>query len=201
MSAPHSVRTAAGLWLTAVALGAVETAIAVSGLLISGEASVGELAGGLGLRLAIYAAAIYLALALRRGKNWARLTLTATLGVFGTISLVIEPIRYFMAGGGLSAALYSADAAGLAMGASRVLHLAAVLGAVTLMFQRSANDYFAGNSGARRLRTPGERRAAAVDTTTTPAQTSMADLASTMTARRPASNKPSGPNINDPSAS
>ncbi|MFI6295833.1 hypothetical protein ACIBEJ_29840 [Nonomuraea sp. NPDC050790] len=195
MSAPHSVRTAAGLWLTAVALGAAETAIAVSGLLISGEASAGDLAGSVGVRMAIFAAAVYLALALRRGKNWARLTLTATLGVFGTISLVIGPVQYFLAGGTLSAALSSAGAADLAMGASRVLHLAAVLGAVTLMFQRSANDYFAGNSGDGRSRTPGESRAAA---DTTPAQAVIAGLASTSTARRPAG---SGPNSSDPSAS
>ncbi len=199
--APRSVGAAAGLWLLAVGMGALETALAVGGMLVNGTATPGDLAFGLGLRLVVFAAAVAMVANLRQGRNWARLGLTVLLGVFGTLSLVIGPVQFLLDGGDVGRALAEADMASWAFGLSRVVHLAAVLGAMILMYQKASNDYFAGNVGARRLRTPGDSSAAAVETRTTAAQTTIADLASTRTASRPASKSPSGPNINDPSAS
>ena len=35
---------------------------------------------------------------LRRGRNWARLSLAVLLGCFGTLSLVIGPVQWLAAG-------------------------------------------------------------------------------------------------------
>ncbi|WP_327089132.1 hypothetical protein OIE66_00475 [Nonomuraea sp. NBC_01738] len=140
---PISVTMSANLWLLAVAAGVFETVLAVSGLLVSGEASAGEVMFGLGLRGVVFGAAVLLVHHLRKGSNWARLGLAVLLGGFGTISLVIGPIGYLMDGGSVGQAIASATAVDWAFWVSRVLHLAAVWGAMVLMFQRPARDYFA----------------------------------------------------------
>ncbi|TDE36560.1 hypothetical protein E1295_35045 [Nonomuraea mesophila] len=139
---PPVVRTAATLWLAAVALGAVEAVLIVSGILGEGSATLTELLPGLGFRLAVFAGAIFLALRLRAGAGWARWTLAGTLGVFGTISLLIEPVQWLLAGGSISEAVAGLDAMGVVGVVARILHLAAVAGAMCLMFQPRANHYF-----------------------------------------------------------
>jgi hypothetical protein len=139
---PPTVQAAAALWLTAVAAGAFETALVVGELLFTGTTPAGELLSGVGIRLAVFATAVFLALRLRQGRNWARWTLAATLGVFGTISLVIEPVQWLMEGHSIATALAGADAMDLMFGGSRVLHVLAVLGAMALMFQPRSNAYF-----------------------------------------------------------
>ncbi|AZM56660.1 hypothetical protein DMA15_32160 [Streptomyces sp. WAC 01529] len=141
-SAPAPVRAAFALWLTAVAAGVFETVLAVIGAVADGEASLGGLAGGLALRVAVYSAAVLVAVRMRRGGNGARLTLAVVLGVFGTLSLVIEPARWLAAGHSLGDALRDLNAVDVLFGASRVLHLAAVLTAVVLMFRPAANAWF-----------------------------------------------------------
>ncbi|GAA2404465.1 hypothetical protein [Nonomuraea africana] len=141
MTVPDPVKAAATLWFAAVGAGAFEAALAASQLLSAGT-SFSELAGGLAIRLAIFTAAVFLALRLRQGHNWARIALAVSLGVFGTVSLVIEPIQWLLAGNSAAAFLTSADALTLTFTASRILHLAAVLGAVTLMFSPTSNAYF-----------------------------------------------------------
>ncbi|MEU6714932.1 hypothetical protein ABZ897_26005 [Nonomuraea sp. NPDC046802] len=141
-SPPPSVQAAVTLWLTAVALGAFETVIMVSRTLLEGTATIAELAPGVGFRLAVFAGAVYLALRLKGGANWARWTLAATLGVFGTLSLVVEPARWLLDGGSIAAAAAGADAVTWVFAISRTLHVAAVLGAVALMFQPRAAAYF-----------------------------------------------------------
>ncbi|MGP3916811.1 hypothetical protein [Nonomuraea sp. 10N515B] len=139
---PPVVHAAAMLWLSAVALGAFEAALMVTRELLEGTSALAELLPGVGFRLAVFAGAIVLALRLRRGQNWARWTLAGTLGVFGTLSLVIEPARWLLEGGSIAEAAAGLDAAGWAFAASRILHVAAVLGAMALMFQPRANAYF-----------------------------------------------------------
>jgi hypothetical protein len=46
---------------------------------------------------------VLLALRLREGRNWARLTLAVGLGIFGTLSLVVEPVRWLLDGGSAAA--------------------------------------------------------------------------------------------------
>ncbi|GGQ20318.1 hypothetical protein [Streptosporangium pseudovulgare] len=121
-------------------------------LLAKGSASLAGLAGGLGFRLAVFAAAIFLAVRLRQGRGWARVALALTLGIFGTLSLVIEPVRWLMEGNSIIEFFAGADAMTLAFTFSRVLHLVAVLGAMALMFSPGANAYFHGAGRSRRPR-------------------------------------------------
>ncbi|MFI7634941.1 hypothetical protein [Nonomuraea sp. NPDC049400] len=139
---PPVVQTAAMLWLAAVAFGAFEAVMMISQQLYEGTATFMEMLPQGGFRLAVFAGAVFLALRVKRGENWARLTLAGTLGIFGTLSLVIEPARWLLAGGSISEAVAGAGAMELIFAGSRILHLAAVLGAVTLMFQPRANAYF-----------------------------------------------------------
>ncbi|MFG6198504.1 hypothetical protein [Nonomuraea sp. JJY05] len=139
---PPVVHTAAMLWLVAVAFGALETVLVVSEQLFTDPSTVAGLLPQVGIRLAVFAGAVFLALRLKAGANWARLTLAVTLGVFGTLSLVIGPVQWLLAGGSIGEAVAGADAMGLVFAGSRILHVVAVLGAVTLMFQPRANAYF-----------------------------------------------------------
>ncbi|MGR6914096.1 hypothetical protein ACU635_07585 [[Actinomadura] parvosata] len=138
---PPVVHTAAMLWLAAVAFGAFEAVLMIGKLLHEGT-PVLDLLPQAGFRLAVFAGAIFLALKLKGGANWARWTLAGTLGVFGTLSLVMEPIQYLLAGGSITGAMAGADAMTWAFAASRALHVLAVLGGVALMFQPRANAYF-----------------------------------------------------------
>lgn len=139
---PAPVRRAFALWVTAVAAGAVETALAVGGMVADGSRSFAEIAMGIAVRLTVFTVVVLVALRMRRGAGWARLALAFGLGVLGTASMVTEPIRYLTGGHSLGAAVAKAGAADLVFGASRVLHVAAVLTAVVLMFRPAANAYF-----------------------------------------------------------
>lgn len=140
--APDVVRGAFALWLTAVAAGVFETVLAMVRTLTEADASTGGLAAGLALRVAVYSAAVLVAVRMRRGANWARLALAGVLGVLGTLSLVIEPVRWLADGHTSGEAFRQLDAVDVLFGGSRVLHLAAVLAAVTLMFRPAANAWF-----------------------------------------------------------
>ncbi|NUW43237.1 hypothetical protein [Nonomuraea rhodomycinica] len=143
--APPAVLAAMSLWLFAVAAGAFEAVLIVTQMLSSGTAF-GELLPQIAFRLGVFAAAVLLALRLREGRNWARLTLAVGLGVFGTLSLVVEPVRWLLDGGSIGDAVAAAGPMDLLFAGSRILHLLAVLGAVTLMFQPRANAFFRGRS-------------------------------------------------------
>lgn len=139
---PRTVRMAFRLWIAAVAAGAVESALAVTGMLHDGTGSADELAGGVGLRLAAYAAALALACRLRRGDDWARITQTLLLGVFGTLSLAMGPIGYLADGHTLGGALVQAGPSDLVFGICRALHIACVLAALVCMYRPAANTYY-----------------------------------------------------------
>lgn len=147
--APRPVRTAFVLWVTAVAAGAVETVLAVGRMLADGSGSAGEIAAGLALRLAVFAAALLVARRMLQGRGWARLALTVGLGIVGMASMVVEPVRALADGRSPGEALEQADALDLSFGACRVLHVTAVLVAVVLMFLPAANAYFRARPAAR----------------------------------------------------
>lgn len=154
---PVAVRAAAGLWLAAVAFGALETVIVVG----SSQAGENPLPGVL-FRCAVYAAAILTALRMRAGRRWARLALALVLGIVGTLSLIIEPISWLVDGNSLSAAVDDADLTWWAIAVSRALHVAAVWTAVPLMFTASANAYFRGAGKSAGL-SPGNSAAKGAD--------------------------------------
>nr|WSW42895.1 hypothetical protein OG296_07055 [Streptomyces sp. NBC_01001] len=139
---PQAVRTAHTLWLTAVAAGAFETALAVGRTAADGTASVSGIGIGLAVRLTVFTAAVLIARRMRAGAGWARTTLAVGLGILGTASMVAEPLGHLLDGGSISAALGRADALDWLFGASRTIHVAAVLTAVALMFRPAANGYF-----------------------------------------------------------
>ncbi|MFE7511537.1 hypothetical protein ACFU8I_09980 [Streptomyces sp. NPDC057540] len=139
---PAAVRGAFASWVTAVAAGAFETVLAVAEMVGDGSGSTAEIALGLAVRLPVFTAALLIASQMRRGRHWARMTLALGLGVAGTASMVVQPIQALAGGRSLTAAFGEAGAMDLAFGASRALHVAAVLGAVALMFRPAANAYF-----------------------------------------------------------
>ena len=127
---PGEVRVAFLLWLGALAAGAAEIALHDIEL------------GGLALRLTIYAVVAAIALRMRAGRNWARLVLAVGLGIFGTLSLVIEPLMWLLDGNSLIDALGRTGLTGALVAASRILHVLCVWVAVPLMFRPRANAYF-----------------------------------------------------------
>ncbi|KJY46543.1 hypothetical protein VR46_08505 [Streptomyces sp. NRRL S-444] len=139
---PSAVRTAHALWLTAVAAGASETALAVGRMTADGTGSAAGIGVGLAVRLTVFTAAVLIARRMRTGARWARITLAVGLGVLGTASMVAQPLGHLLDGGSVAAALDGADALDLVFGASRAVHVAAVLTAVFLMFRPASNAWF-----------------------------------------------------------
>jgi hypothetical protein len=127
---PAEVRAAFALWMGALVAGVAEMA------LHDVEAA------GLAIRLSIYAVVAAVALRMRAGRNWARWTLAVALGVFGTLSLVIEPVTWLLDGNSIVDAVERTDLAGALVATSRIVHLLCVWVAVPLMFRPRANVYF-----------------------------------------------------------
>jgi len=120
-----------------VATGVLETIVVIT----SGAAGDNPLPAVL-LRGTIYAVVVLVALRMRAGRRWARLTLALALGILGTLSLVMEPIGWLLDGNSLSAQLGSADLAWWLTATFRTLHIAAVWSAVPLMFTPAASRFF-----------------------------------------------------------
>ena len=135
------------LWLTAVAAGVIETIIRVIGSL-DGDLD----SSGLLIRVIVYAVAVYVIAQMRLGKKWARLALAVLLGGIGTLSLVIDPISWLAAGNSLREVFTEADLLFFLIAPIRVVHLAAVVAAMVLMFLPAANDYFRAARYATRRR-------------------------------------------------
>jgi hypothetical protein len=85
---------------------------------------------------------------MRLGKRWARLTLAILLGGIGTLSLVVDPISWLAEGNSLGEVFKEADLLFFIVAPIRVVHLAAVLGALVFMFLPAANDYFRSHPSA-----------------------------------------------------
>ncbi|MBU7598104.1 hypothetical protein JGS22_010890 [Streptomyces sp. P38-E01] len=115
-------------------------------MLADADSSGAEPALGLLVRGAVCGAAVWLVLRLRAGSNRARLLLAFGLGILGTLSLVAGPLGHLLDGGSVGDALASAGAVDLLFGASRTLHLLAVLAAVPLMFRPAANSWIRARS-------------------------------------------------------
>jgi hypothetical protein len=127
---PTEIRVAFLLWMGALAAGAAEMALHDTD------------PAGLAVRLGIYAVVAVVALRMRAGRNWARLTLAVGLGIFGTLSLVIEPVTWVLDGNSPLDAAGSTDVTSALVAASRILHVLCVWVAVLCMFRPRANTYF-----------------------------------------------------------
>lgn len=140
---PGTVRAAVRWWFAALAAGLFEMAVVVAGF----TGSYAELATGVGIRLAIYAAVVWVVFRMRNGRsarvrNLARFTLAVMLGGIGTVSLVYEPVGWLAAGNSWWDALTGADVLFVLTAASRAAHLVAVAAATVLMFLPASNRYF-----------------------------------------------------------
>jgi hypothetical protein len=144
---PRAVQASFLLWLTAVAAGVIETIIRVISSL-DGDLD----SSGLLIRVIVYAVAVYVIAQMRLGKKWARLALAVLLGGIGTLSLVIDPISWLAAGNSLREVFTEADLLFFLIAPIRVVHLAAVVAAMVLMFLPAANDYFRAARYATRRR-------------------------------------------------
>jgi hypothetical protein len=151
---PREVQASFLLWLIAVGAGVVETVIRVIGSLAGGPDS-----SGLLVRVIVYTVAVYVIAQMRLGKRWARITLAVLLGGIGTLSLVIDPISWLTAGNSLGEVFEQADLLFVFVAPIRVVHLAAVIAALILMFLPTANCYFRRVSSAAGA--PGSPTAAA----------------------------------------
>jgi hypothetical protein len=136
-AAPEPVHLAVWLWLGAVAAGAGEALVR---LLLPEPPTLGQL----GIRFAIYTGLAALVLALYTGRNNVRWAVAALLGGIGTLSLVVEPVSWLVAGGDPVAFLTTADVPTVLIALLRVLHVAAVLTALALMFRPASTAFFRG---------------------------------------------------------
>jgi hypothetical protein len=146
---PKEVQASFLLWLTAVAAGVLETIIRVIDALAlgwasgsSGETDVTGVISNVVIRVIVYTLVVYIITRMRLGKRWARLTLAVLLGVIGTLSLVIDPITWLAGGNSLSEVFTEANLLFFLIAPIRIVHLAAVIAALVLMFLPAANTYF-----------------------------------------------------------
>ncbi|EHR62827.1 hypothetical protein SaccyDRAFT_4004 [Saccharomonospora cyanea NA-134] len=139
--APRPVRTAAILWVVAIAAGVFETVLAIVGLLGERPVPFGELVTGAGVRLVVFVVAGCLVVRLLGGRNWARWALTLLLGMLGGASLLIDPVRWLLDGNDLGETLAAFAAADWLFAVSRVVHLGAVVAALVSMFRPESNRY------------------------------------------------------------
>jgi len=133
---PVSLKQAVTLWLLAIGAGVFETLLVVANVLWGdGNLANGEgLNAGVAVRLVIFVAMTLVALQLRLGKNWARWTIGIALGVFGLLSLLIQPLSWLMEGHAVSEAFAHLNLASAAFMLSRAVHMLAVVAATVLMF-------------------------------------------------------------------
>jgi hypothetical protein len=153
---PKEVQASFLLWLTAVAAGVLETVIRITDALLIGSASgsggEADLIGAISnvvIRVIVYTLVVYIITRMRLGKGWARITLAVLLGVIGTLSLVIDPISWLAEGNSLSDVFTEANLLFFVIAPIRIVHLAAVIAALVLMFLPAANTYFRTSRSAR----------------------------------------------------
>jgi hypothetical protein len=138
---PWQLRASFWFWLVAVAAGLFETTLVVIDATAGEVGSVAEVAVGVTVRLLAFTGLVYLAVRLRQGRNWARIALAVLYGGFGTLSLVIGPVTWLAEGGSLADATAAADLGSVLFAASRLVHVAAIIAALILMFHSAANAY------------------------------------------------------------
>jgi hypothetical protein len=129
-----------------------ETTLVVVDATTGEVGSAAEVAVGVTVRLLAFTGLVYLAARLRQGRNWARIALAVLYGGFGTLSLVMGPVIWLAEGGQLPDALAAADLGSVLFAASRLVHVAAIIAALVLMFHPTANAYIRETRGIRAKR-------------------------------------------------
>lgn len=132
---PSAVDLSVALWLGAILAGLAESLVRLA-------APVPPTTGELAVRAGIYLVLGVVVLQLRSGHGVYRWTVLGVLGVLGTASLVVEPVRALADGGSVGLFLVSATAPELVAAALRGLHVAEVVGAVVLLFHPAARAFY-----------------------------------------------------------
>ncbi|GIE32519.1 hypothetical protein Ait01nite_055640 [Actinoplanes italicus] len=134
---PATVRVAFWCWLAAVGAGVIETI-----LVVTGGGHQDGLVAGVAVRAVVFTAAVVVSWQMLTGRPWARIALTAGLGVIGLSSLVADPIAWLAEGNSVASLLADSTMSDLIFGAVRAVHVVAVLAATALMFTPPANAWF-----------------------------------------------------------
>lgn len=161
MKIPGAVRSSAYLWGAAVVAGVLESAMAIVNAAKAGPLGQ-DVWGNVALRCAVYLLAASLLVAFRRGKRWARTTLTVLLTVIGLATLVLPAVAAMADGQGFVAAFGDDGRLGSAFAVVRLTHIGCVVLASVLMYTATANGYF-GTRGGRRKTLPAKETAPVTD--------------------------------------
>ncbi|MGQ4600142.1 hypothetical protein [Nocardia sp. R6R-6] len=136
---PRAVRIAFVALVVALLAGVVE---AIARAAVAFDADPADLAAGFGIRIAIYLVVLAVAMRMFRGERWARLLITVGVGVFGLLSLSIEPLATAMSAKELRDLVTDVTPASVTLGVIRAIHIAAVLVAVPALYTRGARRWF-----------------------------------------------------------
>jgi hypothetical protein len=131
--------------MAAVGCGIAETAVR-SALMLGEDAEIGALIGGWLLRTGIYLVVLGIAWRMLQGERWARNLLTVGIGVLGTTSLVVEPVRMLATTG--TGVFTEMNTATILLALTRAGHIWAVLIAIPAMHTPSARAWFRAAHGA-----------------------------------------------------
>ncbi|MCE3555609.1 hypothetical protein LWC33_29715 [Pseudonocardia sp. RS11V-5] len=134
-TAPPAVTLAVALWFTALGCGVAGTLVRLATPEPPGLVA-------LAVRFAIYLGLAGLVLGLYSGRDAVRWAVALLMGLLGTASLVVEPLRWLAGGGAVPEFLAAADGPTIVIGVLRAVHVAAVLTALIMMFRPAANDWF-----------------------------------------------------------
>jgi hypothetical protein len=139
---PQEVKTSVLFWFVAIAAGVFEMIVAVVGVLSRNPEAGNSIFIQIGIRTIIFAVLVYMIMKMYRGKNWARIALAILLGGIGTLSLVIDPVKWILEGNSLDKAFAGMTLNSILFGLSRIVHLTSVITALIFMFRPAANRYF-----------------------------------------------------------
>jgi hypothetical protein len=137
---PRAVRVAFIALVVALLAGTAEAV--VRAVLAFPESDSASLAAGLGTRAAIYLLVLAVAVRLTYGDRWARLLITVGIGVFGLLSLIIEPLAAAMSADEVGDVFRDASAASLLLAGLRTVHVIAVLIAIPVLYTSTARRHF-----------------------------------------------------------
>ncbi|WP_063062768.1 hypothetical protein [Nocardia sienata] len=142
---PGVVTAAFVALVAAVGCGIAETAVRGT-LMLREDADIGSLIGGWLPRTAIYLVVLGIAWRLLRGERWARNLLTVGIGVLGTASLVVEPVRMLATAG--TGVFTDMGTATVLLALIRAGHICAVFIAIPAMYTPTARTWFRAGHGA-----------------------------------------------------
>ncbi|MEU2036193.1 hypothetical protein [Nocardia amamiensis] len=136
---PRSVRVAFVALVVALLAGVAEAIVRAARAFDTNPA---DLVAGLGMRVAIYLVVLAVAVRMAKGDRWARLLITLGIGVFGLLSLIIEPLAAAMSAKELQDLLTEVTPVSVWLGVFRTVHIAAVLIAIPALYTSSARRWF-----------------------------------------------------------